>query len=310
MKKAAKKKSPRKKGKAHKRSAMPVMRDDAEDSPPEPVVKDLAEVMTLRVERMSLADIQDHPRNQEIRNHPEPDSQEWETLRASLAYDYFDPLVVNIRNGQLVSGHLRKKLMLAEGVKEADVVVKDYDEPTHMARMLAANKTVGAQINQGVEAWFKEFETVGGDFDPAIAGFTFDERAGFMDEEPGFQFPGQGATGATGTTDGNNAQNDQGADGDKGSSGGNDPTNSSIRYTQLIYTLAQHEEFIGLVDQVKANYGQQITEAHGEDTLPAVVLWCVGQLAAAGDEEETESAEEITSGDLGDSADSYDSAHG
>ena len=96
---------------------------------------------TLNIQRLPLATLQPHPRNP--RNHPEPDSPAWQVIEASLKHDYFDPIVWNVRNGQLVSGHLRSKVLARLGFTAADCVVVDYDEPTHIARMLAANKLTG-----------------------------------------------------------------------------------------------------------------------------------------------------------------------
>ncbi|PAW76832.1 MAG: hypothetical protein B9S32_13925 [Verrucomicrobia bacterium Tous-C9LFEB] len=60
-----------------------------------------------------------------------------------MQHDYFDPLVVNRRNGLLVSGHLRYKILLGDGFTHADVSIVDYDEPTHLARLVAANTLLG-----------------------------------------------------------------------------------------------------------------------------------------------------------------------
>lgn len=96
---------------------------------------------TLRIERLPLSELRPHPRNP--RRHPEPGSPEWGALKSSLAHDYFDPLVWNRRNGTLVSGHLPVKVLREMGFTAADVVVVDYDEPTHLARLVAANRAIG-----------------------------------------------------------------------------------------------------------------------------------------------------------------------
>lgn len=67
----------------------------------------------------------------------------WNTLRESLFDDYFDPIIWNERNGMLVGGHYRRKVFMDEHVEEVDVVVVDYDETTHLARLFAANKALG-----------------------------------------------------------------------------------------------------------------------------------------------------------------------
>lgn len=95
----------------------------------------------ITMKRVALADVLPHERNPRI--HPAPGTPAWETLKVSLVHDYFDPLVLNEMNNKWVSGHLRAKVLLAEGYTHADVVVKDYDEPTHYARMIAANKQIG-----------------------------------------------------------------------------------------------------------------------------------------------------------------------
>ena len=103
---------------------------------------------TLTVKRVKLADLKPHVRNP--RHHPEPGSKEWDALKKSLEADYFDPLIVNSGkthaelSNVLVSGHLRCKVMLADGYTHADAVIKDYDEARHVQVMLRANNQTGA----------------------------------------------------------------------------------------------------------------------------------------------------------------------
>lgn len=108
----------------------------------------------LKIKTLTLAKLKPHPQNP--RHHPEPGSPEWDTLKKSLEHDYFDPLVWNQRNGCLVSGHLRTKVMEELGVKKADVVVVDYDEPTHVARMIAANRQVGIDNEVAIEEFLRD----------------------------------------------------------------------------------------------------------------------------------------------------------
>src|SRR5436190_2960148 len=106
---------------------------------------DKSAVLTVR--RMSLASILPHEANPRL--HPDPGTPAWETLKRSLAHDYFDPLGINsgkkcpkLKN-VLWSGHLRLKVMAEMGIKSADVVVKDYTEKEHLARLVAANRQAG-----------------------------------------------------------------------------------------------------------------------------------------------------------------------
>ena len=142
-------------------------------------------VANLEVQRMRLSELKAHPRNSEIRKHPKPGSPAWETLKKSMSHDYFDPIVWNEKNGFLVSGHLRLKILIAEDYTEVDVVVKSYTEKVHMARMLAANKTVGDNDRDGMKAFFEELVLDDSEFDLALTGFDADAMKGFnfMEEE-------------------------------------------------------------------------------------------------------------------------------
>jgi DNA modification methylase len=98
-----------------------------------------------------LAEI-NHPHPKNPRVIPDADSEEVRTLDASLEHDYFDPLIWNKRNRMWVSGHVRAWRMTALGFTHADVVVVDYDEETHLARMLAANAHSGKNDEDKLDA--------------------------------------------------------------------------------------------------------------------------------------------------------------
>lgn len=98
-----------------------------------------------------LAEI-NHPHPKNPRVIPDADSEEVRTLDASLEHDYFDPLIWNKRNRMWVSGHVRAWRMTALGFTHADVFVVDYDEETHLARMLAANAHSGKNDEDKLDA--------------------------------------------------------------------------------------------------------------------------------------------------------------
>jgi len=132
---------------------------------------------TLRVERLALADLKPHPRNP--RTHPEPGSPQWEALKVSLGHDYFDPIVVNERNRTLVSGHLRHKVLMNSGFTHADVSVVDYDEPTHYARLIAANNLLGEWEDAILSALARDLEAAG--LDASLAGWSEKQLAAQLD---------------------------------------------------------------------------------------------------------------------------------
>lgn len=121
----------------------------------------------LTVQTLPMADLRPHPRNPRV--HPAPGDPQWAVLKASLAHDYFDPIVWNQRNGMLVSGHLRTKVLRESGFTEADCVVVDYDEATHVARMLAANKLQGQDDMAAIKDLLQDIDT--GEFDMALSGY-------------------------------------------------------------------------------------------------------------------------------------------
>lgn len=98
-------------------------------------------IAAICIERKPVEELKRHPRNPRV--HPEPGTPMWEVLKRSLEHAYFEPLVWNRRNGYLVSGHLRLKVMIEMGILLVDVSVVDIDEATHYALMIAANRQIG-----------------------------------------------------------------------------------------------------------------------------------------------------------------------
>lgn len=141
-------------------------------------IKREAKVAELHIERVKLSQLKPHPKNP--RKHPKQGTPEWDVLLASLEHDYFDPMVWNTRNKMLVSGHLRKKVLMSMGVTEADVVVVDYDENTHIARMIAANKAIGEDDKFKLTELFGGLAKVEG-FNLSLTGFSLAEVSGLVD---------------------------------------------------------------------------------------------------------------------------------
>lgn len=141
-------------------------------------MKNTEKAACLSVRRIPISELRPHPRNP--RKHPPPDSAGWATLRDSLRHDYFDPIVFNTQNNMLVSGHLRTKVLLADGYTHADCVVVEYDEPTHLARMIAANKLIGEDDDEALSRLVAELESAG--VDPALSGFGEKEVQKLMRE--------------------------------------------------------------------------------------------------------------------------------
>lgn len=98
-----------------------------------------------------------------------PDSKEWETLKSSIEnFGLVEPLIVNIRNNVLISGHQRYNILKSCGEEEIEVVIVDLDEKSEKMLNLSMNKIEGLWDYEKLEVLFKELETE----DILITGFT------------------------------------------------------------------------------------------------------------------------------------------
>lgn len=190
-------------------------------------------IARLKLSLMNLSELNPHPRNP--RKHPEPGTADWATLKASLEHDYFDPLVWNKRNGMLVSGHLRAKVMAESGITAADVVVVDYDEATHYARMMTANRTQGSDNNLLLTQLLADMEK--GGVSIALAGFTKDGMDALLaaaKQEADKTFLNTHLAGTGGT-----------------STGGEQTTDSENFPFVVSFDAQQHEKVMGIIRAAK-----------------------------------------------------------
>ena len=74
-----------------------------------------------------------------------PGDPAYEKIKRSMtAYGYVDPVIWNEVTGNIVGGHQRYKVLVAEGVKEIDCVVVHIENPQdEKALNIALNKAVG-----------------------------------------------------------------------------------------------------------------------------------------------------------------------
>lgn len=134
----------------------------------------------LAVRDIVIGKLNPHPRNPRV--HAKRGSGTWNALRKSLEAGLISPLVWNERNGFLVSGHFRLKVMKDMGFLQVPCVVVDWVERKHLARMIAANKQQGADdapsvrdvLNAVVEADKLEFTAL--DHKDLVRGLGLDEK--------------------------------------------------------------------------------------------------------------------------------------
>ena len=91
---------------------------------------------------MKLEDINPAPYNPRV--ELQPGDAQYEALKNSLGrFGLVEPLVVNRKTGNLISGHQRLNILKAQGIEEAEVIVADLDEEAEKAANIAMNKIEG-----------------------------------------------------------------------------------------------------------------------------------------------------------------------
>lgn len=97
---------------------------------------------------------------------------EYDRLKDSIAtLGFVKPLVVNIRNNVLVSGHQRLKILLENGVTETEVMIVDLDDEKEKLLNIAMNRIEGDWEWSKLESLLKEFSAD----ELSVTGFTLAE---------------------------------------------------------------------------------------------------------------------------------------
>ena len=95
----------------------------------------------MNIERRKLADL--HPAEYNPRIELKPGDPAYEKIARSIEqFGYVDPLVVN-KDGTVIGGHQRLRVLKDLGATEADVVVLDLDKDHEKALNIALNKITG-----------------------------------------------------------------------------------------------------------------------------------------------------------------------
>lgn len=95
----------------------------------------------MNIERKKLADLR--PAEYNPRRELQPGDPAYEKIARSIEqFGYVDPLVVN-KDGTVIGGHQRLRVLKDLGATEADVVVLDLDKDREKALNIALNKITG-----------------------------------------------------------------------------------------------------------------------------------------------------------------------
>ena len=110
----------------------------------------------MNIKRIKLADVK--PAAYNPRRQLKPGEKEDEALKASISrWSLVEPLVVNLRTGNLVGGHQRYNVLLDLGHTEAEAAVVDLDEKQEKLLNVALNRIEGQWDYEKLQDLFEEF---------------------------------------------------------------------------------------------------------------------------------------------------------
>lgn len=111
-----------------------------------------------------------------------PGDPEYEKLKRSLdEFGYVEPIIWNKHTGNVVGGHQRLKVLKADGIKEVECVVIDFDEEKEKALNVALNKISGDWDNDKLGLLITDLQA--SDFDVSLTGFDEAEIANLLESD-------------------------------------------------------------------------------------------------------------------------------
>ena len=114
------------------------------------------------------------PADYNPRKDLKPGDAEYEKLKRSIKeFGYVEPIIWNKTTGNVVGGHQRLKVLLADGVKEIDCVVVEFDSEKEKALNIALNKVSGEWDRDKLTSLISDLQAE--DFDVTITGFDLAE---------------------------------------------------------------------------------------------------------------------------------------
>jgi DNA modification methylase len=134
----------------------------------------------MKIQRVSINSI--NPAAYNPRLDLKPGDADYEKLKKSIqSFGYVEPLVWNKQTSNLVGGHQRFKILIAEGFKEVEVSVVDLPLDKEKALNLALNKISGDWDNVKLAQLLEDIKT-NTDIDIRLTGFDVPEISKLFDE--------------------------------------------------------------------------------------------------------------------------------
>lgn len=140
-------------------------------------------IAEIPLKRWKLEDLKPAEYNPRIDLTPE--DKDYQDIVNSIGhFSYVDPIIVN-KDGTVIGGHQRLKVLKAMGYTEADVVEVDLNKDDEKALNIALNKISGDWEPEKLQNVLKELDL--GDFDITLTGFSrqeFEELVQLPEFEP------------------------------------------------------------------------------------------------------------------------------
>lgn len=125
----------------------------------------------MKIEKRKLSEL--NPAAYNPRADLKPGDPEYEKIRRSIEeFGYVDPIIVN-KDGTIIGGHQRFKILLAAGKTEAEVSVVDLDKTKEKALNIALNKTGGEWDMEKLKELIGEIDL--SNLDATLTGFDAEE---------------------------------------------------------------------------------------------------------------------------------------
>ncbi|MCX5705999.1 MAG: DNA modification methylase [Candidatus Omnitrophica bacterium] len=135
----------------------------------------------MEIKRINISQI--NPAAYNPRKDLKPGEPEYEKLKTSLeSFGYVDPIIWNSRTGNLVGGHQRLKVLVAQGLTEVEASVVDLSLEREKALNLALNKVQGEWDEDKLAVLLVELQQLP-DFDVGLIGFDLPEISEILDRQ-------------------------------------------------------------------------------------------------------------------------------
>lgn len=132
----------------------------------------------MQFEKRKLAELKAAEYNPRV--DLKPGSPEYEKIARSIEdFGYVDPIIIN-KDGTIIGGHQRTRVLLDMGAETADVVVVDLDKDSEKALNIALNKITGEWDAAKLTELIGELDVEG--YDLSKTGYSSEELESMLDQ--------------------------------------------------------------------------------------------------------------------------------